>query len=99
MMARLFVASTLIPVAIAASSNTFDVTIRQRDLATTGRVHWDVNETQVRWNASEVGIIVVDMWNMHWCPTVTFWAGEGAVAINRTANVLRGAGARPRLDC
>lgn len=93
-MARLFVASTLIPVAIAAaSSNTFDVTIRQRDLATTGRVHWDVRETQVQWNASEVGIIVVDMWNMHWCPTVTFWAGQGAVAINRTANVLRGAGA------
>ena len=72
----------------------FNLTIRQRALDhETGTTRWLVNDTRVQFKASEMALVVVDMWDQHWCSSVTERTGEMAIKINRTANVLRDQGA------
>ena len=76
------------------TAETFHLAIKQQHPATaTGRLHWVVNETGVQWRASETALVVVDMWDRHWCPVATAHVSHMAAAINRTANIMRESGA------
>ena len=46
----------------------------------------------VDWKTDETAIIVVDMWNVHWCHSATTRVGEIAVPMNATLAAARDAG-------
>ena len=49
-----------------------------------GREEWLVNHTVVDWKPHETAIIIVDMWNVHWCHSATTRVGEIATPMNHT---------------
>ena len=53
-----------------------NLTLRKQTLAkdTKGMFYWKVVETPVQWRADETMLIIIDMWNKHWCSN-----GAGAV--------------------
>ena len=57
-----------------------------------GRQEWIVNNTIVDWIPNQTAIIVVDMWNVHWCPTATTRVGKIAVPMNKTLYAARDLG-------
>src|SRR5690349_5728780 len=50
-------------------------------------------EKQLDWSALETAVIVVDMWNNHWCTTSAQRTGELAPVINRFISSARQRGA------
>lgn len=66
-----------------------DVTLRTQSLARTGTRRWLVNEQLTSWNASETGIVIVDTWTAHQCPSVVERVKPLAVQINRTVTAAR----------
>jgi len=78
--------------AVVALGNPLLVTLRSQSLQTTGRIRWSPVETLASWNASETAIIVVDMWNLHWCTSATERVGSLAILLNDTITAARSTG-------
>lgn len=57
-----------------------------------GRQEWIVNNTIADWTPNDTAIIVVDMWDVHWCPTATTRVAKIAVPMNKTLHVARDLG-------
>ena len=57
-----------------------------------GRQEWIVNNTIADWIPNQTAIIVVDMWNVHWCPTATTRVAKIAVPMNKTISAARDLG-------
>lgn len=68
------------------------ITLRTQSMQKTGRLRWDVNEQMTTWKNAETAMMVVDMWNQHWCPSATHRVGGIAVRINQTITAARDAG-------
>jgi len=67
-----------------------EVQLRSREKGADG--NWQVvNQTQ-RWNPAKTAIIVVDMWNEHWCESATQRVGELAPRMNEVLTVVRSKG-------
>eukprot|EP00756_Hemistasia_phaeocysticola_P045499 Hpha_TRINITY_DN19247_c0_g1::TRINITY_DN19247_c0_g1_i1::g.194289::m.194289 len=47
-----------------------------------GRQEWIPREREVTWAAAETGVVIVDMWDKHWCPSATTRVAELAVPMN-----------------
>ncbi len=50
-----------------STERTLSLSTRKQEARTVGRNGWRVIEEEVTWKTSETAIIVVDMWNEHWC--------------------------------
>ena len=55
-------------VADMAHSTPLTFTARSRSLSATGGGEYKPVETEVTWEASKIAIVIVDMWDDHWCP-------------------------------
>ena len=51
----------------AASTAAIPITVRRKYMSTVGRQEWIVNSTAAKWEVERTAIIVLDMWNTHWC--------------------------------
>lgn len=67
-------------------------TFRSQHLSPVGRHEWIVNETRVAWEAHETAIVVVDMWDKHWCDSATTRVAEIAVPMQQTIAAARNLG-------
>ncbi len=74
------------------SSTPIGVTLRNQVLQTTGRIRWSPQERVEEWEPSQTAMVVVDMWDKHWCPSATERVGAIAVFINETINAGRDLG-------
>ena len=53
-------------VALLGGAVALPVTLKSRYMSKVGRQEWLVNHTIVDWEPSQTGIVVVDMWDVHW---------------------------------
>mmetsp|Transcript_100760 Transcript_100760/g.157350 ORF Transcript_100760/g.157350 Transcript_100760/m.157350 type:complete len:279 (-) Transcript_100760:16-852(-) len=88
---RLVVTISLVMVGMASSKDV-SLTLRSQYLSSIGRQEWIVNNTVVQWRGEETAIVVVDMWQQHWCPTATTRVAELAVPMNQTLTAARSFG-------
>lgn len=51
--------------------------------------HWVSQEKRVNWNVTETALVIVDMWDSHWCDIEVKRALPIAFRINKTATALR----------
>lgn len=70
----------------------FPITLRSQHMSTVGRQEWIVDNVVAQWTPAETAVVVVDMWNKHWCKTATTRVGEIAVPMNETLSAARKAG-------
>ena len=89
--ALLLQALLLTPVA-GSSMEQLAITIRQQHMSTVGRQEWLVNSTISQWLPAETAIVVVDMWNMHWCASATTRVAELATPMNEFVTAARTTG-------
>lgn len=75
-----------------ASASNIALTLRNQHLSPIGRQEWIVNNTVVTWKGEETGIVVVDMWNQHWCSSATTRVGGLAIPMNQTLAAARALG-------
>lgn len=67
----------------------FSLTLRSQNKSEVGREEWLVQNNQVDWKANSTAIVVVDMWNRHWCQSATTRVGELAIPMNETLSAAR----------
>jgi len=93
-MARLRLASALLLLGLAAAtpSGPLQLTTRRQYMSAVGRQEWVQNNTVVAWNPNRTGIVVVDMWDVHWCAPFTTRVGELAVPMQQWVAAARARG-------
>jgi len=69
------------------------LTQRTQTLQDTGKIRWSVQEDLVAMEFDETAVIIVDMWNKHWCPSATERVQALGVMVNDTVTQARKAGA------
>eukprot|EP00947_MAST-08B_sp_MAST-8B-sp1_P000556 g556.t1 len=85
-------ASLLLLYSLSLTASALDLTLRSQHLSQIGRKEWKVDEKVVQWDPAEIGIVVVDMWNQHWCESATARVAEIAVPMNQTLTAARADG-------
>lgn len=68
------------------------LTTRQRVEASPGTGNYQITERQVQWNPRETAVIVVDMWDKHWCNGATSRVAEIAPRMNTFIHAARDRG-------
>ena len=53
---------------------------------------WEPRVVQARWQANETAVVVIDMWNSHWCRSMAKRGLDLAFRVNRTVSLLRARG-------
>ncbi|XP_065178759.1 uncharacterized protein LOC135809352 [Sycon ciliatum] len=66
-----------------------DITLRSQAASSTGRLAWSSREEVVQWKPAETCIILVDVWDKHWCPTATERLSALAMLMNQTLSAAR----------
>lgn len=56
---------------LLGAANALPVTLKSRYMSKVGRQEWLVNHTVVDWEPSQTAIVVVDMWDVHWCVSLS----------------------------
>ncbi len=80
--------ATLI-VADMAHSAPLTFTARSRSLSATGGGKYRPVENEVSWEASKTAVIIVDMWDDHWCPNAAKRVAEMAKPMNNVIKLAR----------
>ena len=62
-------------------------------MSTFGRQEYMVNNTVVPWLGTETALVVVDMWDRHWCASATTRVAELATPMDQFVTAARAAGA------
>ena len=73
----------------AASTAAIPITVRRQYMSTVGRQEWIVNNTVAKWEGERTAIIVVDMWDAHWCKSDVTRIREIAVPMNHMLGAAR----------
>lgn len=80
----------LVPFAAALTTvGEVSISLRSQYISTVGRQEWVANTTVVQWPSAETAIVVVDMWDVHWCHTATTRVAEIATPMNQTLEAAR----------
>src|SRR4051812_40689414 len=79
-------AATLLIVARTAAGAEMDLSLRTRDAEGRPRVRQEAIDP------AKVGIVVVDMWNYHWCKTATMRVAALVPRMNAVLDVARDLG-------
>lgn len=87
----LLCALLLFPALDAAELKPLSFVVRSRQMAEGGSQK--VVQQQVDWKPSETAVLVIDVWDRHWCRSATERVGALAPRINQFLKVLRGQGA------
>jgi hypothetical protein len=88
MLSSAFKAVALLAVMLITIDGT-SVTLRHREMSTVGRQEWIEHNIVTEWIPKQTALIVVDMWNEHWCRSATSRVGELAVIMNETLSAAR----------
>jgi|EP00966_Prymnesium_polylepis_P089394 hypothetical protein len=88
---RLFMLALTSLVAASAASP-LQTTVRRQHMSAVGRQEWVVNNTVAHWLPSETAVVVVDMWDKHWCASATTRVAELATPMNEYVKAARMAG-------
>lgn len=73
----------------AANDANLMLNLRSEQTAETGRWQWVPQIAVSQWLANETCLVLIDVWDRHWCPTATERVGALAVLINATAAAAR----------
>lgn len=65
------------------------LTLREQVRSTPEGRQWLVKERGAEWEAKKTAIVVCDMWNRHWCPSVTDRVAEMAPRLNEVLRAAR----------
>lgn len=68
------------------------VTTRRQHMSTVGRQEWLQNNQRLSWEPTQTAIVVVDMWNVHWCASATTRVAELAVPMQEWVAAARARG-------
>ena len=77
--------------ALAADAN-LELTVRYQMPVISGRLAWEAKTSVVNWKASETCLILVDVWDKHWCPTATERLSALAMLMNQMLTAARKSG-------
>ncbi|MFC4871762.1 protein-signal peptide and transmembrane prediction [Negadavirga shengliensis] len=69
------------------SENYIEATLRSREKA--GNGNWKVVESKEKWDPAKTAIIIVDMWDKHWCESASERVEEIAPVMNTVVNQAR----------
>lgn len=77
--------------AVASAPPALSLDLRTRALSTDtpGQLHWRQRHAVASWRANETALVIVDVWDRHWCSILQERIGPIAVAINATADAAR----------
>jgi len=75
-----------------AAAKNISLTLRNQHMSKVGRQEWIAQSTAAQWVGEETAIIVVDMWNQHWCQSATTRVGGLAIPMNQTITAARALG-------
>ena len=74
-------------------SASLTTTLRTQHLSSTvGRQEWLPNNTVVEWDAKETALIIVDMWNKHWCASASTRVEGLALPMQQYVTAMRNLG-------
>ena len=76
----------------AAAASPLSITLRQQHMSAVGRQEWLANHTVVAWEPAQTAVVIVDMWNKHWCASATTRVAELATPMDEFVNASRAAG-------
>ena len=62
---------------------------RYRTLNNDSHIYWSTQDQRELWRADETAIVIVDMWDRHWCPSATERGQALATFINETITAAR----------
>ena len=62
---------------------------RSQSLSATGGGKYKPVETEVTWEASKTAVVIVDMWDDHWCPNAAKRVAEMAKPMNELLRLAR----------
>lgn len=65
------------------------LTLRSQIMSKIGRQEWVISETNALWDPLSTGIVIVDMWDTHWCKSAAFRVAEIAIPMNFTLTAAR----------
>lgn len=74
---------------LAVDATELKVTLKYQVPSATGRLAWAEHESMASWQANETCIILVDVWDKHWCPTATERLSALAMLMNNTLAAAR----------
>ena len=72
--------------------NQLEVSLRRQVYTETGHNKWDTIEKTTRLNINETAIVIVDMWDKHWCTPETERNKYLSVLVNETITQARNIG-------
>jgi nicotinamidase-related amidase len=96
MLTKIIVVSLFFAIATstyAADADAFKLTARYRTPDPSKEGEYKVAEKALDWNAKKTAVIVIDMWNTHWCNSASRRTGELAPRINQFVVEARKRGA------
>ena len=79
-----------IPLCIMSQTTPFELSLQSRTQSERGEFQL-VQKTE-EWNPNQTALIIVDMWDKHWCPTATARVEEIAPRMNEVAKLARDRG-------
>ena len=68
---------------------TFTFTARSQTLSATGGGKYKPVETEITWEASKTAVVIVDMWDDHWCPNAAKRVAEMAKPMDQLLQLAR----------
>ena len=74
------------------SSSVLQLSLLRQVLASSADFGWDTSTTHAEWKAEETALILIDLWNCHWCAAMSQRTTDLAFRVNRTASKLRARG-------
>ena len=83
------VARATVTVADMAHPASFTFTARSQALSATGGGKYKPVETEITWEASKTAVVIVDMWDDHWCPNAAKRVAEMAKPMNQLLLLAR----------
>ena len=76
------------------SSSVLQLSLLRQVLASSADFGWDTSTTHAEWKAEETALILIDLWNCHWCAAMSQRTADLASRVNRTASIRAGNNSR-----
>eukprot|EP01062_Namystynia_karyoxenos_P058632 TRINITY_DN50151_c0_g1_i1.p1 TRINITY_DN50151_c0_g1~~TRINITY_DN50151_c0_g1_i1.p1 ORF type:complete len:276 (+),score=79.94 TRINITY_DN50151_c0_g1_i1:94-921(+) len=76
----------------AAAVRPVNLTLRSQYMSPVGKQQWETVNAAVSWDPAQTAIVVVDMWDKHWCPSATTRVAEIASPMEQFVEAARGFG-------
>eukprot|EP01064_Diplonema_japonicum_P028218 TRINITY_DN4277_c0_g1_i2.p1 TRINITY_DN4277_c0_g1~~TRINITY_DN4277_c0_g1_i2.p1 ORF type:complete len:276 (+),score=18.43 TRINITY_DN4277_c0_g1_i2:244-1071(+) len=88
----MFKTSLLALCCMLSVTNGLKINYRKKTISRTGREEWMYQQEVENINPAQHAVIIVDMWNQHWCPSATSRVAALAGPMNKTVGLMRNYG-------